>query len=79
MGDYMKISYYKNKNNSMHFIDIDGIRILNNICQYLGMSLEEYINTIKLCGGKYSPKHGWFLPNEDAAIECVVLLNLLKK
>ncbi len=73
------ISYVKNKNNSMYFIEIDGMRIAEKVCEYLNISLEEYINTIIQCGGKYSPKYGMFLPNEECANECVVILTLLQQ
>lgn len=75
----MSISYKKNKSNSMYFIESDGIRITTYICKSLGISLNEYIDIVKMCGGKFSPKWGWFLPNEDSAIKCSITLNLLKK
>lgn len=73
----MNISYKKNKSNSMYFIESNGIRITTQICNSLGISLNEYINIIKSCGGKFSPKWGWFLPNEDCAIKCAIVLNLI--
>lgn len=75
----MTISYIKNNNNSMYFLQIDNVRIASKICEYLNMSFEEYIDTIQLCGGKYSPKYGWFLPNEDCAMKACVTLSLLKR
>lgn len=75
----MEVTYKKNKNNSMYFIEVNGIRIITEICNNLGITFEEYINIVKLCGGKYSPKWGWFLPNEDSASNCAVTLNLMQK
>ena len=75
----MAVFYSKNKKNSMYFINFNGIKISDQICSYLKMTFEDYINTIKTCGGKYSPKYGWFLPNEDSAVKCCVMLNLWKK
>jgi len=73
------ISYAKNNKNFMYFLEIDGMKIPKQICEYLNMSFEEYIHTIQLCGGKYSSKYGWYLSNEENAMKCCVLLSLLKK
>lgn len=73
------ISYVKHKNSSIYFIVINNVRIVTYVCNELNISFEEYVNTIQLCGGKFSPKWGWFLPNEDKAINCCVMLNLLKR
>ena len=74
-----KLSYSKSKKNNMYFIDIDGIKITEKICEYLHITIEEYVETIMACGGKYSHKYGFFLPNEDSAIACVVALTLIQK
>ena len=74
-----KISYSKSKTNKMYFIDIDGVKIAEKICEYLNITLDEYIETVKACGGKYSSKYGLFLPDEDSANQCVVILTLMQK
>lgn len=75
----MNISYTKQKNSSKYFIEINGTKIVSHICNELNIQFEEYINILQICGGRFSNKWGWYLPSEEKALNCCIMLNLLKK
>lgn len=74
------ISYKKLKNKSKYYLYIDDDNILSqDISEYLGISFQEYIETVQSCKGVYLNKLGWIFLNEDNAASCAILLNLTKK
>lgn len=75
-----QISYIKGTKNSMYFITFDGMKFMaSSVDNNLDISFDEYLEILRCCGGKHSPKYGWFLPNEEAAIKATVTLSLLQK
>lgn len=72
------LSYKKFKSNNRFYICIDNHISEIKICDYLNVSFEEYINTIKLFGATYSNNYGWSFKDENKVLQCVVSLTLMK-